>query len=166
MCSKSTMFMDAPNLAHRLRLIRSSTQRVDEPIKTIIIIIGESKNRSKEAERRKNCKGSSDLGLRAISFFFYVCALKKEKFGVLQTEVLISFQKYCKLNIKVGSNCRCSRLFPLPEPKIQQTKMLVTCQRFGNWFLFGLVWPYSSNQKNIMKVGSKSLLLTCSSNKL
>ena len=50
--------------------------------------------------------------------------------------------------------------------KIQQTKVLVTCQRFGDWFLFGLVWPYSSNQKNIMKVGSKSLLLTCSSNKL
>ena len=46
-----------------------------------------------------------------------------------------------------------------PLPKIQQTKMLVTCQRFGDWFLFGLVWPYSSNQKNIMKVGSKSLLL-------
>ena len=52
------------------------------------------------------------------------------------------------------------------QPKIQQTKMLVTCQRFGDWFLFGLVWPYSSNQKNIIKVGSKSLLLTCSSNKL
>ena len=52
------------------------------------------------------------------------------------------------------------------KPKIQQTKMLVTCQRFGDWFLFGLFLPYSSNQKNIMKVGSKSLLLTCSSNKL
>ena len=50
--------------------------------------------------------------------------------------------------------------------KIQQTKMLVTCQRFGDWFLFGLVWPYSSDQKNIIKVCSKSLLLTCSSNKL
>ena len=25
------------------------------------------------------------------------------------------------------------------EPKIQQTKILVTCQRFGNLFLFGLV---------------------------
>ena len=49
--------------------------------------------------------------------------------------------------------------------KIQQTKMLVTCQRFGDWILFGLVWPYSSIQKNIMKVGSKSLLLACSSNK-
>ena len=32
--------------------------------------------------------------------------------------------------------------------------MLVMCQRFGDLFLFGLVWPYSSNQKNIMKVDS------------
>ena len=36
--------------------------------------------------------------------------------------------------------------------KIQQTKMLVTYQKFGDWFLFGLVWPYSSNQKNIITV--------------
>ena len=42
--------------------------------------------------------------------------------------------------------------------------MLVTCQRFGDWFLFGLVWQYSSIQKNIMKVGSKPRLLTCISN--
>merc|ERR1712051_897614 len=49
-----------------------------------------------------------------------------------------------------------------PTPKIQQTKMLVTCQRFGDWFLFGLVWQYSSIQKNIIKVGTKSWLLTCS----
>ena len=46
--------------------------------------------------------------------------------------------------------------------KIQQTKMLVTCQRFGELFLFGLVWQYSSIQKNIIKVGSKSWILTCS----
>ena len=46
--------------------------------------------------------------------------------------------------------------------KIQQTKMLVTCQRFGDLFLFGLVWQYSSIQKNIVKVGSKSRILTCS----
>ena len=31
-------------------------------------------------------------------------------------------------------------------PKIQQTKMLVTCQRLGDFFLFGLVWQYSSVQ--------------------
>ena len=47
-------------------------------------------------------------------------------------------------------------------PKIQQTKMLVTCQRFSDWFLFGLVWQYSSIQKNIIKVGAKSWMLTCS----
>ena len=29
------------------------------------------------------------------------------------------------------------------KPKIRQTKMLVTCQRFGDLFLFGLVWQYS-----------------------
>ena len=47
-------------------------------------------------------------------------------------------------------------------PKIQQAKTLVTCQRFGELFLFGLVWQYSSIQKNIIKVGSKSWILTCS----
>ena len=35
--------------------------------------------------------------------------------------------------------------------KIQQTKMLVKGRRFGDWFLFGLVWQYSSIQKNIIK---------------
>ena len=50
--------------------------------------------------------------------------------------------------------------------KIQQTKMLVTCQRFGVLFLFGLVWSGSILQfrQNIRKVGSKSWLLICSSN--
>ena len=37
------------------------------------------------------------------------------------------------------------------QPKIQQTKMLVTCQRFGDLFLFGLVWQYSSNQNQYNK---------------
>ena len=32
------------------------------------------------------------------------------------------------------------------QSKIQQTKMLVTCQSFGDLFLFGLVWQYSSVQ--------------------
>ena len=48
------------------------------------------------------------------------------------------------------------------QTKIQQTKMLVTCQRFCVLFLFGLVWQYSSIQKNIIKVGSKSWIHTCS----
>ena len=73
------------------------------------------------------------------------------KFWLCVTKICLSFENF--------QLCRS-------YPKIQQTKMLVTCQRFSDWFLFGQVWPYSSNQKNIMKVGSKSLLLTCSSNKL
>ena len=41
-------------------------------------------------------------------------------------------------------------------------KMFVTCQRFGDFILFGLwVWQYSTNQNQfIIKVGSKSWLLT------
>ena len=35
--------------------------------------------------------------------------------------------------------------------KIQQTKMLVTCQRFVDLFLFGLIWQYSSNHKTYNK---------------
>ena len=38
-----------------------------------------------------------------------------------------------------------------PHPKIQQTKMLATCQRFGDLFLFGLIWQYSSNHKTYKK---------------
>ena len=33
------------------------------------------------------------------------------------------------------------------KPKIQQTKILVIGQRFGDLFSFGLVWQYSTNQK-------------------
>ena len=55
------------------------------------------------------------------------------------------------------------RLFILLEPfgpKIQQTKMLVTCQRFGDWFLFGLVWQYSSYYKTYNK-GRFKVIATC-----
>ena len=34
-------------------------------------------------------------------------------------------------------------------PKIQQTKVLVRCQRFDDLFLFGLVCQYSTNQNSI-----------------
>ena len=37
------------------------------------------------------------------------------------------------------------------KPIIQQTKMLVTCQSFGDLFLFGLIWQYSSNHKTYNK---------------
>ena len=42
--------------------------------------------------------------------------------------------------------------------KIQQTKMLVMCQRFGVLFLFGLVLQYSSVQTKYNK-GSHGYLL-------
>jgi hypothetical protein len=35
--------------------------------------------------------------------------------------------------------------------KIEQTKMLVTCQRFDDLFSFGLVWQYSKNQNQYNK---------------
>ena len=40
---------------------------------------------------------------------------------------------------------------PCAQSKIQQTKMLFTCQRFGDLFLFGLVWQYSSVQTKYNK---------------
>ena len=47
--------------------------------------------------------------------------------------------------------CLISQKLSYPIPKIQQTKMLVTCQRFGDLFLFGLVWQYSSVQTEYNK---------------
>ena len=55
------------------------------------------------------------------------------------------------------------RKFQKQISKIQQTKMLVTCERFGDFYL---AWSGSILQirTNIIKVGSKSWLLTGSSN--
>ena len=38
------------------------------------------------------------------------------------------------------------------QPKIQQTKMLVTCQRFCDLFLFGLVWHTLGDFRNISTI--------------
>ena len=61
----------------------------------------------------------------------------------------ISMEKDCTncketicVRLKV-KDCVCCR----ESPKIQQTRMLVTCQRFGDLFLFGQIWQYSSNHK-------------------
>ena len=51
----------------------------------------------------------------------------------------------CLLFILAGGNLICI------ATKIQQSKMLVTCQRFGDLFLFGLFWQYSSNHKTYNK---------------
>ena len=50
------------------------------------------------------------------------------------------------------------------QSKIQQTKMLVTCQMFGNLFLFGLVWQNSSVQTKYNKGRFKVMATYCSSN--
>ena len=47
--------------------------------------------------------------------------------------------------------------------KIQQTKILVACQRFGDLFLFVLV-SILQIRTNIIKVGAQSWPLTCSCN--
>ena len=52
----------------------------------------------------------------------------------------------------------------LPPAKIQQTKMLVMCQRFGVCFHLGWSGSILQFKQNMIKVGSKSWLLTCSSN--
>ena len=45
--------------------------------------------------------------------------------------------------------------------KIQQTKMLVRCQMFGDLFLFGLIWQYSSNHKTYNKGRFKVIAKVC-----
>ena len=70
-------------------------------------------------------------------------------------------------NVVKWNSCRYkakpTEIFLLLFAKMQQTKMLVTCERFGNLFLFGLVWQCSSVQKKYNKVDSKSWLITCRS---
>ena len=46
--------------------------------------------------------------------------------------------------------------------KIQQTKTLVTCQRFGDFFYLGCSSSILQFRQNIIKVGSKPWLLTFS----
>ena len=60
--------------------------------------------------------GTNSNFAKYIRFFFH-CCVKKNTINQL------------KIQFKVYSTA-----------KIQQTKMLVTCQRFGDVFLFGLVW--------------------------
>ena len=61
-----------------------------------------------------------------------------------------SAKRYRKKSIK-GLVLTVPPISGWARPKIQQTKMLVTCQRFGDLFLFGLIWLYSSNHKTYNK---------------
>jgi hypothetical protein len=84
--------------------------------------------------------------------------IQKKRFCVLQKKVLsfgpnrtVEVQPHCSAEPNVGSVTSWLVLDAEVRPKIQQTKMLVTCQRFGELFLFGLVWQYSSVQSNYNK---------------
>ena len=85
---------------------------------------------------------------------------QKEKSVFLESQV---FRKCDKRILFI-----CTAIFIiLFITKILQTKMLVTCQMFGDLFLFGLVWQYSTNQNRYNEgrfIGSNSWLLTCRSN--
>ena len=62
-----------------------------------------------------------------------------------------SYDIFCdRMNVSLWSES--SEKGP-PKPKIQQTKMLVTCQMFWFWnlFLFGLVWRWSTDQNQYNK---------------
>ena len=72
-------------------------------------------------------------------FFTFKCYANFDKIGAR----FICDSDYCSRQI--GALLRYSL------PKIQQTKMLVTCQRFWDLFLFGLVWQYSSVQTKYNK---------------
>ena len=49
-------------------------------------------------------------------------------------------------------------LIALIRPKIQLTKMFVTSQMFGDLFLLGLIWQYSSDHKTYNKGRFKAYL--------
>ena len=67
--------------------------------------------------------------------YFGLCLIPKQK-----PKFVTTFGQYC-------------------NPNIQQTKMLVTCQRFGDLFLFGLIWQYSSDEKTYNKGSFKVIAI-------
>ena len=82
------------------------------------------------------------------TFFFFTLVVGEFKVTaiplkwILRNEVLPSYKN-------AGTLCNEKKTFQImftKYTKIQQTKMLVMCQRFGDLFLFGLVWQYSTNQ--------------------
>ena len=62
-----------------------------------------------------------------------------------------SISRYSNLRLSFINDFTKLSSAPVLGPKIQQTNMLVTCQRFGDLFLFELMWQYSSNHKTYNK---------------
>ena len=65
-----------------------------------------------------------------------------------------SYLKLANINLALLHSADSCHLFlrkNQPQTKIKQTEMIVRCQRFGNLFLFGLVWQYSLVQTTCNK---------------
>ena len=70
---------------------------------------------------------------------------------VILDKIVISFFFNLRLlhgNLVQNQLTSCKEILILwhHKPKMQHTKMLFTCHRFGDLFLYGLVWQYSSVQ--------------------
>ena len=81
------------------------------------------------------------------------------KFLLISLKSFASFYYFLKPKTQIMVHCIPVFLLQWPllrnnsgaKAKVQQTKMLVTCQRFSDLFLFGLVWQYSSVQTKYNK---------------
>jgi hypothetical protein len=67
---------------------------------------------------------------------------------LLQASVALQGSGYTGGETPTGS---INAIWPATPAERRQTKMLVTCQRFDDLFLFGLIWQYSSSHKTYNK---------------
>ena len=70
---------------------------------------------------------------------------------VVHAEMRKESKSYSQSQYILQHTALCLAVSTLFLTKIQQTKMLVTCLRFGDLFLFGLFWQYSSVQTKYNK---------------
>ena len=76
----------------------------------------------------------------------------RPRFGILLQRIL-RWKTWLRVprHLKLGENRRSDQSYQQVSSKIQQTKMLVMWQKFGDLFLFGLVWKYPSVQTKYSK---------------
>ena len=91
------------------------------------------------------------------NWFFYwqktSCSPLKIKKSIFEKKIQLQTEfhpiVYYLLTYLIGKNL--TNHHASSQQKIQQTKMLFTCYRFGEFFLFGLVWQYSTNKNKYNK---------------
>ena len=76
----------------------------------------------------------------------------RPRFGILLQRIL-RWKTWLRVprHLKLGENRRSDQSYQQVSSKIQQTKMHVMWQKFGDLFLFGLVWQYPSVQTKYSK---------------